>query len=413
MLVLCLLCVTVTWTGLMVGNFRLRHPSVYSIDDAGYMLFGRAGREVMSLVLWFFYTLSFGSAVVALSVAFNAFTDDAACTLVWSAMVTAICLFFCTALRSLKSLVWFGYVGVVSIFVAIWIVAIACLAQRRPAEAPSVDASFDKMISAFKAATFASAITAVSAQFFALAGTASFFTIHAEMREPAKWRTSLFLGQSFICLNYIVVAAVVYGRVGQYIASPALGSAGKVIEKVAYGVALPALFFSAVFQVHVSAKYLFVRLLRDTRHLQTGTKRHWITWTLSNLLVVAVGFVASQAIPIYNDLLGLIGALFGTSLCLVLPSLMYLFDLALEQARAAEPALHASAIRFKVHRWLLLVLGPGQQTGPLERIKALLATAITLAGIFLGISATYGSIFSIIETYRQGSQASAFSCPSG
>ena len=37
-----------TWSGLVVGPFKLRHPHVYGLDDAGYMMGGPIAREVMA-----------------------------------------------------------------------------------------------------------------------------------------------------------------------------------------------------------------------------------------------------------------------------------------------------------------------------------------------------------------------------
>jgi amino acid permease len=37
-----------TWSGLVVGPFKRRHPHVYGLDDAGYMMGGPIAREVMA-----------------------------------------------------------------------------------------------------------------------------------------------------------------------------------------------------------------------------------------------------------------------------------------------------------------------------------------------------------------------------
>lgn len=37
--------VITTWSNYMIGVFKKQHPSVYSIDDVGFMLFGKWGRE--------------------------------------------------------------------------------------------------------------------------------------------------------------------------------------------------------------------------------------------------------------------------------------------------------------------------------------------------------------------------------
>lgn len=47
---------------------------------------------------------------------------------------------------------------------------------------------------------------------------------------------------------------------------------------VAYGIGMVGLIVSACLYLHVAAKYLFVRILRNTSHLQANTVIHWGTW---------------------------------------------------------------------------------------------------------------------------------------
>lgn len=49
--VICLLAIggITTWSNYIVGVFKLRHRSVYGIDDAGQMIWGRIGREVLAI----------------------------------------------------------------------------------------------------------------------------------------------------------------------------------------------------------------------------------------------------------------------------------------------------------------------------------------------------------------------------
>lgn len=46
--VICLVAVgtIITWSGYVVGTFKVNHPEVYGVDDAGRLMFGRIGREV-------------------------------------------------------------------------------------------------------------------------------------------------------------------------------------------------------------------------------------------------------------------------------------------------------------------------------------------------------------------------------
>lgn len=38
-----------TWSDYIVGVFKLRHPEVYGVDDAGALMFGRVGREILGV----------------------------------------------------------------------------------------------------------------------------------------------------------------------------------------------------------------------------------------------------------------------------------------------------------------------------------------------------------------------------
>jgi hypothetical protein len=53
---------------------------------------------------------------------------------------------------------------------------------------------------------------------------------------------------------YLVIGSVVYAYCGKFVASPALGSAGKTLKKVCYGVAIPGLLASLCLFTHVSTK---------------------------------------------------------------------------------------------------------------------------------------------------------------
>lgn len=59
------------------------------------------------------------------------------------------------------------------------------------------------------------------------------------MKEPRDFPKAIAMLQGFeICL-YVVTAVVVYYYTGDSVESPALGSAGPVLKKVAYGIAIP------------------------------------------------------------------------------------------------------------------------------------------------------------------------------
>lgn len=46
---LCAIGAITTWSSYMVGVFKRNHPEVYTIDDAGYKMFGKIGREFFAV----------------------------------------------------------------------------------------------------------------------------------------------------------------------------------------------------------------------------------------------------------------------------------------------------------------------------------------------------------------------------
>ena len=74
------------------------------------------------------------------------------------------------------------------------------------------------------------------------------------MRDPRDYTKSLIYCQSIMTAVYIAIGVVVYYFCGSYVASPALGSAGVLMKKVCYGLALPGLIVSTTLFVHVSRR---------------------------------------------------------------------------------------------------------------------------------------------------------------
>lgn len=127
--------------------------------------------------------------------------------------------------------------------------------QDKPAAAPP--GPFKSDWKGVNDPSFEAAISACSSIVFAWAGTPAFFQIASEMRVPEHYTKSLLLCQSVVAVTYITIGIVVYYYCGSFVASPALGSAGVLLKKVCYGLALPGLCVSTLLFVHVSSTALF------------------------------------------------------------------------------------------------------------------------------------------------------------
>jgi amino acid transporter len=100
---------------------------------------------------------------------------------------------------------------------------------------------------------------------------ATFFNVVSEMKNPKKdYAKALFTCQGLVTLVYLVIGGVVYHYAGQYVSSPALGSAGPLLKKVCYGIAIPGLLVGATLNTHTPAKYVLVRVLKGEIFLMLG-----------------------------------------------------------------------------------------------------------------------------------------------
>lgn len=86
------------------------------------------------------------------------------------------------------------------------------------------------------------------------------------MRDPRYFTRALVVSQLGSTLLYLVVGVVVYYYCGTMVASPALGSAGTLIKKIAYGLSLPGLIATTTIVVHVHFSPL-----NTTGYTLTGT----------------------------------------------------------------------------------------------------------------------------------------------
>lgn len=134
------------------------------------------------------------------------------------------------------------------------------------------------------------------------------FGIVSEMKNPQVYKRSMVSSVLFLTVVYLIIGSIVYSYAGQYVASPALGTAGALLKKVCYGIAIPGLLASLTIFSHLAGKNLFVRILKGSYHLNHSTKVHWMTWLGCVAGSVFVGYIIASAIPIFGTLISLIGA---------------------------------------------------------------------------------------------------------
>lgn len=378
---ICLLVIAAmtSWSNWVVGVFKLRHPDVYGIDDVGRKLFGRVGYEFFGITFALFWIFVGGSGMLGIATSLNALSSHGTCTAVFVA-VAAIIGFGLGSIQTLGRISWLAWVGVVSILSSILVLTIAVGVQDRPADAPKTPGPWKSDYVIIGSSPPTEVFAALSSIVFAYAGTPAFFNIVSEMREPRHYTRALIVCQGLMTAVYIAIGVVVYYFCGSYVASPALGSAGPTMKKVCYGLALPGLIVSTTLFIHFAAKYFFMRFLRGSKHLTSNTPTHWITWigcTAGNALV---SYIVASAIPVFGGLVSLVGALLGTLMCLQPMGCMWIYD-NWRKARTAS--------WYFWFGWSVFII---------------------VAGWFLTIAGTYGSIVGIIDSYKASGGSAAWSC---
>lgn len=98
--------IVATYTGYVLGQFKLAYPHVHNMADAGEVLFEPIGmkafgREFFGAAQIIFFIFIMGSHVLTWTIALDTITGHPTCTIVWSVVGLLIMLFF-TLPRTLK-----------------------------------------------------------------------------------------------------------------------------------------------------------------------------------------------------------------------------------------------------------------------------------------------------------------------
>lgn len=303
-----------TYTGFVIGQFKLEYPHVHNMADAGEIMLGPIGREVFGAAQIIFIVFVMGSHVLTFSIMMNTVTTHAACTIIFALVGSVLC-FLCTIPRKLGDVSYMAVASYISIIAAVTITMVG-VGVERPGTGE---------VNAVVQTSFYKGFLAVTNIIFAYAGHVAFFSFISELKKPEDYPKALFLLQGADTSMYVLVAIVTYYYAGEGVASPALGSTSPLLRKIAYGVAIPTIVIAGVINGHVAAKYIYVRLFRDTKHIRSNSPYSWSVWILITLVLWIVAWIIAEAIPVFNDLLGLISALFASWFTYGLSGVFWLF----------------------------------------------------------------------------------------
>ncbi|KAF8521255.1 amino acid transporter [Hysterangium stoloniferum] len=336
------------FTAKLLIDFKLNHPNVHSMGDAGQIIFGPIGREVLSLGTIVFSIFAAGSEVLSGQLALSLLSNNGLCA-IFFALIFTVAAFLVSLPRALSGLTWLGVVSSVSIL-------IAGLAGMIGAGANPVP---DRIIQATVPQTFNNAFLAIT--------------------NPAAW-----VLQGFATTFYVIFAVVMYVYIGSTVNPFAFSSLPPVWAKVAVALAIPNFLISGGLYIHVPAKLVFVRIFRRSKHVHSHTILGWVIWVALCAAGGIVAFLFVIAVPIFSFLIGLTAALFASWYTYGLAGFFYLHD--------------------------AYYLEGGKEALKKNKLMVILSILTILAGGFICVAGTYVFIKLLVDAYRAHQVPKPFTC---
>jgi hypothetical protein len=368
------------YTSYVVGQVKMKYPSVHHYSDAVELIWGRFGKELTGVMFALFLILLVGSHALTGTIAWINIVDNyAICALVWG-VVSLIILLVLALPPTFAEFAILGYIDFVSIIAAILVTIIATGVQAH--SAPGGLSAVNWSAYPPPETTFYEAFLATTNIIFAYSFAVCQFSFMSEMHTPRDYVKSIWALGLIEILIYTLTGALIYAFVGQDVKSPALLSAGGTVSRIAFGIALPVIFISGSINGTVVGRYIMDRAFPNSPIRFVQGARGWGVWIALITVVTVIGWVIAEAIPFFNALLGLISSLFISGFTFYFPALF----------------------------WFQLVK-QGKWNDGWKNISLSILNATTfLIGIAVLGCGTYASVEDIITQYNSGSVRSPFTC---
>ncbi|KIY65513.1 hypothetical protein CYLTODRAFT_379300 [Cylindrobasidium torrendii FP15055 ss-10] len=359
------------YTSKLLIDFKLNHPGVHSMGDAGYIMGGPILREILGGATVVFAIVATGSELLSGQQALSTLSDNGMCALhlllIFSAFVLLIAL-----PRTLEKLQYLGLVSAALITISGIVAMGAAGANPVPG----------RVIKATIPSDFYTAFVAITNPCFSYAGHFMFFILVSEMKHPEDGMKAAWCLQTFATSFYVLFSVIMYCYIGGTTESPVFFSLPPYWSKVCFGIAIGNFVIAGGLFSHTAAKLVFVRLFRGTRHMYKHTVVGWGVWVCLCFLAVVIAFVLASAIPIFSYLIGVAAALFASWFTYGVAGMFFIHD-----------THHSEDTSFRR-----------------KPIQTALAVFSILAGGFICVAGTYVFIKLIVDAYNDGTVGQPFTC---
>ena len=394
-------------TSITMHKYIMKYPQIKDICDFGYYAFGksRIAYEWTGFMLLANNILLIGFHVLTGAKVLNTLSDHSQCTVVFSiiAMLMGIVLSLPRTLRHVsfmsmgsgelpESSKYLSYICSLTIVVSAACMAMAILLflifagiedaplygyyGNYPTDGPVRTYAFP-----LPGTTWVGCMNAVLNITFLWVPQILFPTFIAEMERPQDFPKSLAVLVAISVFLFIVPPAIGFHYLGQYSTAPAFGSLGVVAYKKASFafVIVPTLVIGVIY-ANVSAKFVYFRIMGESRHAHSNTVIGWGVWSLVMAGIWVIAFIFAEVIPSMGDFLSLLGASFDSFFGFIFFAVAY----------------------WHLHRGNFF-------SGAFRSLMTIIHIFVMIVGLFLLGPGLYASVEAIIADYS-GSVSPAFSC---
>ena len=251
------------------------------------------------------------------------------------AALAALCLLLPNQIRTLHSIAFLSVVSFVTIIFSV-VIAVAVVVYETNPDAVIVTESFAG------GGDFWKFFEGLSGFCFAFAGQSIYCEMMAEMKAPREFKKSLWMGTPMIAVCYAAAATIVYAYRGTTAPAFLPDAMPNDWRKRLCSISLfihMIISYNITNQVVSRALHLHFRPTTVNAHTWTGAVHH----ACFSFGLLLFSFVVANAIPFFDNLTGVIGALLLAPISLIMPCLLYLAADHREPGAPAVPAAAATA----------------------------------------------------------------------
>lgn len=304
------------YTSYTLWQWYMRHPESTDMVDIAASLFPRfprLAREVTGFFLLVNNIMLIGFHVFTGAKILNTLSEHSMCTVAFQGFSAIMGIVFSLP-RTLKDVSKMGVFSAVSMGIAILLALIFSGIEDHPLAGyggkwPELGPVRTSGGFPTPKPDFVSGLNAVLNIAFLWNGQILYPSFIAEMKEPKDFPKALAALTALEMALFVVVSVVGYFYLGQYAQAPMIGSfVNPDYRKAAFAFVLPPTIIIGGIYSNVTSKYIYRRILGNSRHAHSNTVLGWGTWLFIVFLIWAIAFVLGNVIPSMGDFLSIISS---------------------------------------------------------------------------------------------------------